>query len=682
MQLYRRPLLDPPSTWRPTPVSELPSWTGVRRLGLDVETWDPEVGDIGPGIWRTGESRTRVAGIALALNDDGPRYYLPVGHREDNLPADEVWRYMVDQAATFDGEVVGANLGGYDLPVLGVLHGVRFPKASAFLDVLNSAPVIDERHQSYDLEDVLVRAGLPGKNEKHLREAMHAWGLAEKTSSGWNYKKKIALLPARHVAEYGMDDAARPLACLRVHERQIDEQELWDAWRLECEVLPALAQVYERGVRIDAEHLEKVDAWALAEGAAQLALVRRETGVDLGLDGVADRETDLNKKPALLKVLAAIGIREEDLPLTEGGEEAARKKLPLEPKHRKVSADFLATLEHPVAAALSRAKKMDKLRGTFIDGIRRFRDPEGRVHTQYRQTLRQDEDEGRPGGTVTFRFSSKNPNLQNQFSRDDFAAFYKQIFVPEEGALWGEGDFSAQEPRFMVHYGVRAGIPSAIEMARRYRENPDLDTYVIVRDAAEKILGRPLAATPKEGRGVTKTIVLAQAYGQQGAALCRRLGLPTDVEPDWWNPEKMVPCAGPEGKALIESIHGAAPYVRELAEQAKRYAKRHGFVREGVTLGRLRFAWDAEKNRYNFTHKAFNKKVQGGSAKQTKRAFVALVRAGVCVHLQVHDSIGASYGSVEEARAATRIMEECVRLEVPSRVDLKVGASWGAAEKV
>lgn len=664
MKIYQPPLVDPAVAWAPTPVSELPSWRGAERVGLDIETYDPDVGSLGPGIWRPG---TYVAGISFAI-EDGDAFYLPVGHREDNLDPEQVFAYLREQAKHFEGEIVGANLGGYDLPWLGVRHDVRFPKARGFLDIQNADPVIDERHWSYKLDDILKRWNIPGKNEDELRAAMIAWGLAEKTSSGkLNIKKNLALLPARHAAAYAIDDALRPLECLRRMEHVIDEQDLWEAWKLECEVLPALVRVYERGVRIDQDHLAKVDEWALAELASQLAFVKRETGVDLW--NAPEGKSHLGKKPIVCDILRARGHDVTKLPLTDGGKEVKKSGGELTDQHRQITADVLASFGDPVCDAMARGKKMDKLRGTFVKGIRDSLAPDGRCHTQFNQTKRQDED-GDPSGTITFRFSSKNPNLQNQPSRDDFAAFYKQIFIPEEGHLWAKLDYSSQEPRFMVHYGVRAGIESAVEMAARYWKNPDLDTYQEITDFAN-------ARGISIDRGTTKIIVLAQAYGQSEGALCMKLGLPTEIVQRSWGKQRV---AGPEGKAIIDAINAAAPYVKILADNAKAYARKHGYVRECVTAGRLRFP--EKRGGWDFPHKGFNKKVQGGAAKQTKRAFVELDREGHLIHLQVHDELDPSVRDVKHAREAAEIMMTCVPLEVPSMVDVLVGPSWGEVAKV
>ena len=80
---------------------------------------------------------------------------------------------------------------------------------------------------------------------------------------------------------------------------------------------------------------------------------------------------------------------------------------------------------------------------------------------------------------------------------------------------------------------------------------------------------------------------------------------------------------------------------------------------------------------FDWTHKALNRLIQGASADQTKTAMVALSEAGFDMIIQVHDEVAFSVDSVEEAEAAADVMRNCVPLEVPSKVDVEVGKSWG-----
>jgi DNA polymerase I-like protein with 3'-5' exonuclease and polymerase domains len=80
------------------------------------------------------------------------------------------------------------------------------------------------------------------------------------------------------------------------------------------------------------------------------------------------------------------------------------------------------------------------------------------------------------------------------------------------------------------------------------------------------------------------------------------------------------------------------------------------------------------------TYKGLNRLIQGSAADQTKAAMVALNKAGFRLLLQVHDEIAVSVNNKAEADEAARIMAHAVALEVPSRVDVEIGPSWGEAK--
>jgi DNA polymerase I-like protein with 3'-5' exonuclease and polymerase domains len=79
------------------------------------------------------------------------------------------------------------------------------------------------------------------------------------------------------------------------------------------------------------------------------------------------------------------------------------------------------------------------------------------------------------------------------------------------------------------------------------------------------------------------------------------------------------------------------------------------------------------------TYKGLNRLIQGSAADQTKAGMVALHKAGFHLLLQVHDEVALSVKNKDEAREAANIMAKAVNLEVPSRVDVEIGPSWGEA---
>jgi hypothetical protein len=102
---------EPESEWRPPRVADLPSWDSVKRVGFDVETYDPYLKQLGPSVRRGGY----VVGYSFSF-EDGPSFYVPLRHGGgDNVEnPDKALEYLRDQAKRFTGMVVGAHLP-YDL---------------------------------------------------------------------------------------------------------------------------------------------------------------------------------------------------------------------------------------------------------------------------------------------------------------------------------------------------------------------------------------------------------------------------------------------------------------------------------------------------------------------------------------------------------------------------------------
>lgn len=638
------------SSWTPPDMSTLPNWAGVKRIGIDTETRDPLLKKFGIGAGRFPNSY--IVGISFAI-EDGESYYLPIRHDGgDNLPVEQVLRYLRHNAEVFSGDLVGANLQ-YDLDYLAG-EGVHFPNVRYFRDVQVADPLICELHMSYSLDNIAKRLGFEGKAEGQLQAAAVDYGV--------NPKSGMWLLPARFVGAYAEEDAALPLRILRRQERVIDDQDLWGVYNLESELLPILVKLRRRGVRIDTQQLDRVEGWALAREREAIAEVKRLTGHDIGIDNVW-------KVKALLPALEHIGIKLDKTPTGKP----------------KLDKDALSHISHPVARQLEYARKVNKLRTTFAASVR-DRLIDGRLHCSFNQLRKQKED-GSIAGAAYGRLSCEQPNLQQQPSRDEYATMWRAIYLPEEGKLWAANDYSQQEPRMAVHYASlsrsligESAWRSAIHARDKYRNDPNADNHQMMADMAGI------------RRKAAKEIYLGLSYGMGGAKMCNQLGLPTrrvvggsrgrTFPVDSEEGRQLVAqggrqweAAGEEGQALLDAFDSKVPFVKKLAKACEQRAKRTGYI---TTLSgrRCRFPTDMDGN-YDWTHKALNRLVQGASADQTKTAMVALARENFDMIIQVHDEVALSVTDTAEAERAAEIMRDCIPLEVPSKVDVEVGISWG-----
>lgn len=382
---------------------------------------------------------------------------------------------------------------------------------------------------------------------------------------------------------------------------------------------------------------------------------------------------DVWKAEALIPALEYIGI---ELPRTSNGK-------------KSVSQEVFGMVDHPVANALARARKVNKLRTTFAASIRTYM-TRGRIHCTFNQIARESET-GEQKGVRYGRISATDPNLQQQPNPEkdpEITGEWRKIFLPEEGAQWAVNDFSQQEPRWTTHFAALMNLPGAKNMAQEYHSNPKLDNHAM------------MAELTGLDRYPAKTIYLGLCYGEGGAHLCDTLGLPTRFACAWgtWGDRKIEyfehhgdaiarqnelgegfvwRAAGLKGQAILDKFDEHAPFIRKVANAAKKRANSRGYVT--TILGR-HLHFEKRDGKYQWTHKAFNRVIQGSAADQMKKALVEIDAAGHWMMLQVHDEADSSVADRAEAQRILNIMSHTVKALVPFKVDVEIGPSWGEAK--
>ena len=621
------------SAWKPTPISKLPSWKGAKRVALDTETCDPDLKELGPGSRRNGY----MVGYSFAI-EDGPAYYVPFRHEGgDNVDEDQALAYLRAQLRDYSRDIIGANLS-YDLDYLHS-EGMVYHPSVTFRDVQIADPLINELHMSYSLQNIAGRWGFEGKDQTVLEQAAAEYGVDPKAGL-WR-------LPARYVGQYATVDATLPLEVYALQREEIDKQNLWRIFNLESRIMYVLMKMRWKGVLIDQYQLERVAAWSLEEETKQLNEVHRQTGIRVEVG-------DVWKAKCLVPVVESLGVK---IPLT------AKTKKP------SLTKDFLASLDHPVANMLNQARKVNKLRTTFAASIMRHMTDDGRIHCVFNQ-LRRTKEDGNPAGAAYGRLSSEHPNLQQQPSRDDFAPFWRSIYIPENGAMWACADFSQQEPRILTHYAYITGKEGAKTMRDAYVNDPSTDNH----DMMAKLTGLK--------RTHAKQMFLALIYGMGGGKLAADLGLPTETRTFRRRTNDLVYeylGAGPEAQEIIDTFNNKAPYVKELSNMVKGKAIATGQI---VTLLGRHCRFPKTARGYDWIHKALNRLIQGSAADQTKQAMLDVFDAGYEMQLQVHDELDWSAESVQEARDVAQIMMDAVKLEVPTKVDIELGRNWGDCKEI
>lgn len=603
----------PPSDW--TLPHEFPRLSGV--VGLDLETRDPSLKLRGPG-WATGDGE--VVGVALAWGN-GERGYWPIRHESGgNLDVDMVLGFVGELIADSSVTIVGHNLL-YDL---GWLRREGHTHKAKLVDTFLAASLLDEYRTSYSLDAVSKTYLGTGKDESLLEKSCKAWGL--------NGKDDLWRLPPTHVGPYAEVDASQALALWRTLEPLLKGEELDGVFSLETRLLPLLLEMRWRGVRVDLERAEN----------GREVLLAKEEEILRWLEQKAGKSVDIWAADSIASACDSLGILYERTATDR-------------PSFRQ---DWLTSHEHPFCKALVKARSLNKTRTTFLEGYILGMNTNGRIHAQFNQ-LRSD-----ASGTVSGRFSSSNPNLQNLPARDDsMGPWIRSLLLPEEGQLWSACDYSQQEPRLTVHYAALSRAPGAEKAVDAYRNDPTTDYHQLVAD----LTGLP--------RKQAKALNLGMIYGMGGAKLCSSLGLPTKIITTRSGQVREI--AGEEGETILQQYHERMPFVKALQEDVTRRAENRGFIR--TLLGRrCRFGKEGK----DFAYKALNRLIQGSAADQSKAAMLSLWEDHqICPLVIVHDEIGVSVSSETEAKKVAHVMETAVDLLVPSKVDVAIGETWGTAKE-
>lgn len=213
------------SDWQPQ--ANYPDLLGAEYIGIDCETCDPNLLEMGPGdIRRDG----KLVGVSVSV--PGFKAYYPIAHEGgDNLPKDTVIRWLKRQLAGNEPKV-GANII-YDL---GWLESEGIKVNGPKHDVQVAEALIYELHASYRLEALAQRYLGEGKDETLLRQAA--------LERGWKTEKQVKAnlwrLPARFVGPYAERDADAAREILMHQLPKLEENELMDVYNLECRLIDAL----------------------------------------------------------------------------------------------------------------------------------------------------------------------------------------------------------------------------------------------------------------------------------------------------------------------------------------------------------------------------------------------------------------------------------------------------------
>ncbi len=412
-------------------------------------------------------------------------------------------------------------------------------------------------------------------------------------------------------------------AVLREKLKQTGMETLYDEMELPC--LYALYEMEKNGIRVDGEALHQYGE----------KLRTRIEELTSEIHAMAGEEFNINSTKKLGEILF------EKLGLKNGKKTKTGYSTSAEVLEKLTNA-------HPIIPKILEYRQLTKLNSTYAEGLAGYIRADGRIHGKFHQTV-----------TVTGRISSADPNLQNIPTRMPLGREIRKVFIPEEGSVFVDADYSQIELRVLAHMSGDAALIAAYQA--------DEDIHAIT---ASQVFDVPLDQVDSTLRRKAKAVNFGIVYGISS------FGLGQDLD-----------ISRKEAEGYIEKYFATYGKVKEFLDRTVEDAKKNGYT---VTMfGRRRPIPELASS--NFMTRSFgeraamNAPVQGTAADIIKIAMVHVNRRLKEEHLQsrlvlqIHDELIIETKKEELETVQKLLVDEmthAAELSVPLLVDANVGNSW------
>jgi len=426
-------------------------------------------------------------------------------------------------------------------------------------------------------------------------------------------KKDFSEVPIEEATKYAAEDALISLKLYEVLTKRLWDEVKWDLENIEIPFINLLIDMENEGIMVDIDYLEKL----------RTEITQKLENLTKEIYELAGVEFNIKSPKQLSHILFEV------------------LKLPAKKKTKtgySTDEKVLNSLKnaHPIMPKLLEYRKLDKMLSTYIIPLKEYalKDKEHKIYTNFIQT-----------GTATGRLSSKNPNLQNIPTSTDINI--RKAFIAKN--MFVSLDYSQIELRLLAHFSKDKHLIDAF-----------LNDKDIHLETAIKIFGEDKA---KEFRSVAKSINFGLIYGMGPKKLSETINVSTK-----------------EAKEFIEKYFASFPTVKTFIENTKLEAREKGYVE--TLFKRRRFFDFASANARtiaNFEREAVNTIFQGSAADIIKKAMLEIKRKypNSKMLLQIHDELIFEIDSQDEAYEYQKIMQNVVNLEVPLKVGISFGKSWG-----
>lgn len=554
-------------------------------------------------------------------------------------------------AAKEDGELSGLSVAmeGEEtafLPVQGfvteeylsqkLLELVRTGKDSCFLDLKEQLRYVGkEREACFETGEGRIFDAAVGAYLLNPLKSEYTYDDIAREFSGKMYPSRQELTGKKTVSARETEEAERRIACYRARTalearepileklRETGMETLF--WEVEMPLVFTLYGMELEGVLVKAEELREYGE----KLGTQIARLEQE------IYELAGETFNINSPKQLGTLLFD------------------KLKMPYGKKTKtgySTAADVLEKLapEYPLVEKILEYRQLAKLKSTYADGLAAFIRPDGRIHGKFHQTI-----------TATGRISSTDPNLQNIPVRTELGRQLRKVFVPEEGSVFLDADYSQIELRVLAH------VSGDQQLIQAYREAQDIHAIT-----ASQVFHVPLEKVTALERRNAKAVNFGIVYGISSFGLSQDLSITRK-----------------EAQEYIEQYFRTYPGIKDFLDGSVKDAKEKGYA---VTLfGRRRPMPELQSS--NFTQRSFgervamNSPIQGTAADIIKIAMVRVSRRlrteGLesRLVLQVHDELLVETKKAEVEQVKKILREEMMGaadLAVPLEIDMHTGESW------
>ena len=497
-----------------------------------------------------------------------------------------------------------------------LLSFLDFHEEDAVFDAGLAAYLLQPNQSEYEydtLAKVYLDVTLPSEKEMLGKEKLGYFSFEDERVQKWMAYQAIVSYKIKSV--------------LREKLKETGMESLYDEMELPC--LYALYEMEKNGIRVDGEALHQYGK----------KLRTRIEELTTEIHAMAGEEFNINSPKKLGEILF------EKLGLKNGKKTKTGYS---------TSAEVLEKLKnaHPIIPKILEYRQLTKLNSTYAEGLAGYIRADGRIHGKFHQTV-----------TVTGRISSADPNLQNIPTRMPLGREIRKVFIPEEGSVFVDADYSQIELRVLAHMSGDAALIAAYQA--------DEDIHAIT---ASQVFDVPLDQVDSTLRRKAKAVNFGIVYGISS------FGLGQDLD-----------ISRKEAEGYIEKYFATYGKVKKFLDRTVEDAKKNGYT---VTMfGRRRPIPELASS--NFMTRSFgeraamNAPVQGTAADIIKIAMVRVNRRLKEEHLQsklvlqIHDELIIETKKEEVEIVQKILVQEMMHaadLAVPLLVDANVGDSWDDAK--